>query len=131
MTGFSFEFRIGLHVDDLAVLQFIKDKLGIGNITIKSTGDICTFSVSNEEGIYALISIFDKYNLNTTKYLDYLDFRKAFILYKERDKNLYKLDKLKIIDQIMELKNRMNRQRTCLNNNIFSLHTNKTGINKN
>lgn len=131
VTGFSFEFRIGLHVDDLAVLQFIKDKLGIGNITIKSTGDICTFSVSNEEGIYALISIFDKYNLNTTKYLDYLDFRKAFILYKERDKNLYKLDKLKIIDQIMELKNRMNRQRTCLNNNIFSLHTNKTGINKN
>ena len=89
MTGFSFEFRIGLHVDDLAVLQFIKDKLGIGNITIKSTGDICTFSVSNEEGIYALISIFDKYNLNTTKYLDYLDFRKAFILYKERDKSSY------------------------------------------
>jgi len=82
------------------------------------------------EGLYKLISIFSHYNLNTTKYLDYLDFQKAFILYQERDINLYKLDKNQIIDQIIELKNRMNRQRTCLDNNICSTYTNKTGITK-
>ncbi len=130
VRGVNFAFTIALHVDDLAVLQFIKDKLGIGTITIKSTGDVCVFTVTNREGLYKLISIFSHYNLNTTKYLDYLDFQKAFILYQERDINLYKLDKNQIIDQIIELKNRMNRQRTCLDNNICSIHTNKTGITK-
>ena len=127
----SFAFRIGLHVDDLAVLHYIKDKLGIGTITISNTRDVCTLSVTDRKGLYVLISIFDKYNLNTTKYLDYLDFKEAFILYSERNLNLYKQDKNKIIDQIVELKNRMNKQRICLSNDVFSLHTNKTDINKN
>lgn len=130
VRGANFAFTIALHVDDLAVLEYIKDKLGIGTVTVKSTVHVCVFTVTNREGLYKLIFIFDKYNLNTTKYQDYLDFRKAFILYQERDLNLYKLDKNIIIDQIIGLKNSMNKQRTCLDNNIFSLHTNKTGITK-
>ena len=47
MRGVNFAFTIALHVDDLAVLQFIKDKLGIGTITIKSTGDVCVFTITN------------------------------------------------------------------------------------
>lgn len=131
VKGVNFSFAIALHIDDLAVLQYIKDTLGTGSITTKSTGDVCVFSVTSKEGLYKLISIFDEYNLNTTKYLDYLDFRQAFILYHERDPDLYKLDKNTIIDQILELKNGMNNQRTSLDNtDIFSLQTNKRGITK-
>lgn len=112
VRGINFSFTIALHVDDLAVLQFIKDKLGIGNIVVKRSGDVCVFTVTNKEGLYMLLSIFDKYNLNTTKYLDYLDFRKAFLLYHERDIKEYNKNKNKIKDQIVELKNGMNSQRT-------------------
>lgn len=119
VRGINFSFTIALHVDDLAILQFIKDKLGIGNIAVKGSGDVCVFTVTNKEGLYMLLSIFDKYNLNTTKYLDYLDFRKAFLLYHERDIKEYNRDKNKIKDQIVELKNGMNSQRTFFD--MFSL----------
>lgn len=132
VKGVNFAFAIALHVDDLAVLQFIKVSLGIGSVTIKSTGPVSVFSVTSKEGLYKLISIFDEYNLNTTKYLDYLDFRRAFKLYHERDPDLYKLAKDKIIDQIAKLKAGMNKQRTILENtDIFSLQINKRGITKN
>ena len=39
------------------------------------------FVVTKKDDMIFLISIFDKYTLNTTKYLDYLDFKKAFNLY--------------------------------------------------
>lgn len=126
VIGVGFEFRIGLHSDDLGVLEFIRNKLGIGNITVKVTGPVCVFSVANKEGLYKLFSIFDIYNLNTTKHLDYLDFRKAFILYHERDKNLNKEGKDQLIDQVIEFKNRMNTQRT-----VFDMPLNKSNITKN
>jgi hypothetical protein len=44
------------------------------------------FTITSSEGTSHLISIFDKYNLNTTKYLDYLNLKEAFKLYQERDK---------------------------------------------
>lgn len=130
MRGINFSFTIALHVDDLAVLQFIKDKLGIGNIAVKRSRDACVFTVTNKEGLYKLLSIFDKYNLNTTKYLDYLDFRKAFLLHHERDVAApeYNKDKNKIKDQIVELKNGMNSQRTFFD--MFSLRGNKLAITK-
>lgn len=128
MRGINFSFTIAQHVDDLAILQFIKDKLGIGNIAVKGSGDVCVFTVTNKEGLYMLLSIFDKYNLNTTKYLDYLDFRKAFLLYHERDIKEYNRDKNKIKDQIVELKNGMNSKRTFFD--MFSLRGNKLTITK-
>jgi hypothetical protein len=87
ISRFSYKFIIELHKDDLGVLEFIKKKLEIGNIRLSK--ETCIFMVSDKKGIYTLINIFDKYNLNTTKYLDYFDFKKAFILYFERrDLNL-------------------------------------------
>ena len=59
--------------------------LGIGKVRLYKNE--CIFNVADKEGIKLLISIFDKYNLNT-KYLDYLDFKKAFNLYFNRDKTL-------------------------------------------
>ena len=66
----TFMFSIELHKDDLNVLEDIKNYLGIGRV--RQYKDKCIFSVTNAQGTYKLISIFDEYNLNSTKHLDYL-----------------------------------------------------------
>ena len=71
-------FKIALHKNDSDVLKYISSKLGIGKVRLYKNE--CIFNVTDKEGIKFLISIFDKYNLYTTKYLDYLDFKKAFNL---------------------------------------------------
>lgn len=91
------------------VLVYICDRLAVGNIN--ESGEECRFAVSDKEGILKLISIFDKYKLNTTKYLDYLDFKKAFNLYSNRNGLL--AEELK--DKIMEIKNGMNSNRNTFN----------------
>ncbi|RYE15551.1 MAG: hypothetical protein EOP34_02825 [Rickettsiales bacterium] len=99
---------IELHVDDIDALKLIKSKLNIGN-DIVVYGHSCKFTVTHPKDIYKLIAIFDEYNLNTANYLDYLDFKKAFNLYKGRDKTIKENQTL--IDQMIELKNRMNKSR--------------------
>jgi hypothetical protein len=67
-----FCFKITLHIDDSAVLFLIKDKLGIGVVSIK--GNTCTFSIHSFQHIVdVLVPIFDKYPLITHKQLDYRD----------------------------------------------------------
>lgn len=112
ITSFTFRFMIELHVDDIDALRFIQSKLGIGN-DIVIYGNTCKFTVTHRRDIYKLISIFDKYNLNTTKFLDYLDFKKAFILYHERDKAIE--DKQILFDPFLNLKSSMNSNRTNYN----------------
>ena len=73
INRFSFRFTIKLHIDDNNVLVYVHNTLGIG--MVNQEGEQCKFVVSNIEGIRSLIAIFDLYNLNTTKYLDYMDFR--------------------------------------------------------
>ena len=98
------------NIDDIEVLKYIKSKLNIGT-DIAVYGNSCKFSVVHRKDINKLISIFDQFNLNTTKYLDYLDFKRAFILYNEnKGKN-----KTELIDQILNIKNGMNSNRTDLN----------------
>ena len=109
---FTFRFMIELHVDDIDALKYIKSKLNIGN-DIVVYGNSCKFTVTHSKYIYKLINIFDKYNLNTTKHLDYLDFKQAFFLYQERDKTIK--EKESLIDKILELKNGMNKYRTNYN----------------
>jgi|SRR5690606_21543089 len=99
-------FKIGLHKDDEKVLRYIKDKLGIGGVRLYK--DECIFNVTDQKGIALLISIFDKYNLNTSKHLDYLDFKEAFHFYFNRDKDL---NPEEVKDKILELKNKMNTNR--------------------
>ena len=98
-------FVIRLHVDDFNVLRYIQDNLNIGIVT--RDGDECTFVVTHKDGINILISIFDKFTLNTSKYLDYLDFKEAFRLYFAREGVL--TDSLK--DKILVLKEGMNLSR--------------------
>ena len=104
----NFRFLIELHVDDIDDLKLIKSKLNIGN-DIAVYGHSCKFTVTHPKDIYKLIAIFDENNLNTTKYLYYQDFKKAFNLYKGRDKT--SKDNQTLIDQILELKKAMNKSR--------------------
>ena len=106
ISSFSFTFKIGLHKDDEKVLRYINGKLGIGGVRLYK--DECIFNVTDKKGIELLILIFDKYNLNTSKHLDYLDFKKAFLFYLNRDKNL---NPEAVKDKILKLKNKMNTNR--------------------
>ena len=106
ISKFSFMFKIALHRDDANILKLIKEKLGIGNV--RSYKNEYIFNVTDKKGIEKLIQIFDKYNLNTTKYLDYLAFKKAFIIYNNKDKNS-KIDTIK--NDIIKLKESMNKKR--------------------
>lgn len=102
-------FSIELHKDDLNVLEDIKNYLGIARV--RQYKDKCIFSVTNAQGTYKLISIFDEYNLNSTKHLDYLLFKRAFLLYQARDKRLFYNQDKKLF-QIFYFKNSMNTKRT-------------------
>ena len=75
--GFSFKFSIGLHIDDLNVLNYIRNKLGFGRVY--SSGNTCHFNVTKKDDILKLISIFDIYLLNSTKRFNYLDLKKSLL----------------------------------------------------
>lgn len=68
------------------------------------------FVVTKKEDIQKLISIFSKYTLNTSKYLDFLNFKEAFNLYNTREKLTEEL-----IAKVLEFKNSMNTKRTNFN----------------
>jgi len=108
ILGFEFIFRISLHIDDLNVLEMIQEKLKCGRIRKnRNTYELRISSLKDIEEV--IIPRFDNYPLMTKKYLDYLNFRKSFFIYKERardEKNRYKYDL-----NILELKNTMNDKR--------------------
>ena len=113
ISKITWVFSVELHIDDYDVLMYIKNNLGSGNIRVYK--DKCIFTVTSVEGTNHLISIFDKYNLNSTKYLDYLNYKEAFILYQKRDKVLLSsniVEAEKFTKKILELKNTMNTKRT-------------------
>lgn len=69
--SFQFIFKITLHKDDEAVLQYIKRTLDMGQIHHFST--LVTFFVSKREHIAEILEIFSNYPLNTKKHLDFSD----------------------------------------------------------
>ena len=102
--GFNFKLSIGLHLEDVNALNYIKDKLGFGKVY--SFENTSYFNVTKKEDIIKLINIFETYTLNSTKKLDFRDFKKAYYLYNNRD-----LLTEELIIQILEIKNNMNSSR--------------------
>ena len=98
----EFEFKISLHLDDLPVILFIQKNLGIGKV---DTSGMASFRVNKQSELLILIEIFEKFPLNSTKYLNYLDFKKALELYVLSKSALTK-------KEISKLKARMNSLRT-------------------
>ena len=103
-------FRIRLHIDDL-VLQKIRDFLGVGRVVIE--GNRCLFIISDVKSILAvLFPLLDKYQLYTTKWLDYVDFKSLVLFLSESNSTRLSLSQLEKIKGIMS---QMNSGRTQYN----------------
>ena len=108
-------FRIRLHKDDINVLQKIQEFLGVGRVVIE--GNSCVFIISNvKELINVLFPLLDKYNLYTTKCLDYIDFKKVVLFL-----SLKKTTKLSLseIEEIKNIMKNMNSGRTEYNYSLI------------
>jgi hypothetical protein len=100
-----FTFKIKLHVDDTDMLNFIQKFLGIGKVY--TYGNASEFSVNKQIEVKKIIDIFNNYPLNSTKYLNFLAFKKAFELYtSSNDKN-----SADIVQGIAEIRSSMNKSR--------------------
>lgn len=110
----SFIFRIHLHIDDSNVVYYIQEQLGMGKVLINEKTSSCLFIINKHDDIRKLINIFTQYNLNTTKYLDYLDWKKAFNIYTNREGSVDS-----VFDEIVAIKGLMNNN----NRTNFSLES--------
>lgn len=94
-----------MHKDDLPLLDFIHSTLGLGGVyTYK---DSSHFLVEKLAEIKVIISIFEKFPLNTTKYLNFLYFSECYALYETKAE----LDS-KVVSKIEEIRQGMNSRRT-------------------
>jgi hypothetical protein len=86
----SFILTIGVHIDNIGVLEFIKNRLNCGSIYIsKKVVHLNVKKINDIKNI--LIPVFDKLPLNGTKYLEYLKFKEAvarrtsrYVFYKKK-----------------------------------------------
>jgi len=88
------------------VLEYIKQRLGIGKIYSKGkTG--CRYEVVSLKEIAILIDKLSKYPmpLNTTKLMNFLDFKRAFELYTND------LKSAKVLEQIADIQEGINNKR--------------------
>lgn len=102
---YQFIFVILLHIDDIGSLHYIRDRLGIGSV--KTYGNTTRFTVTRRKELEKLINIFSNFPLNSTKLLNYLNFKRAFELY-TGSKN--KTEDLAL--EMEKIKNKMNRNRS-------------------
>ena len=79
---YSFTFAITLHIDDVKVLNFIHETLGIGSVFVYTNVNQAIFKVRSQQEIQTIIDIFTHHPLNTTKQLNLLAFATAFKQYK-------------------------------------------------
>jgi len=77
-------FEININNEDMAILKDIKSYLGVGKINQKSNGT-CVYYIRALNEISVLIDHFDKYPLITKKYADYLLFKSAYEIIKNKE----------------------------------------------
>ena len=86
-------FRIRLHKDEITVLQKIQEFLGVGRVVLD--GNSCVFIISNIKDLINIIfPLLETYNLYTTKWLDYLDFKKVVLFLSKSDTTRVSLSQL-------------------------------------
>ena len=74
----TIQFRITLHIDDVAVLYFIRDRLGAGTVKISNTRNEAVFKVTGVKNLQEfIINPLSIFKLNGNKYLDYLVFKEV------------------------------------------------------
>jgi len=80
----QFTFQIGLHKDDIKVLEYIKNTLQCGHIS-KSKDRVNYFVNDINSLLYVIIPIFDFVNLNSSKFHHYEIFKQAVFLTKDKN----------------------------------------------
>jgi len=77
-------FQIGLHRKDEDILELIRSSLGVGKI-YRSRSNSSELQISSFKDLGAVINYFDKYPLITQKLADYLLFKQAYELIKNKE----------------------------------------------
>lgn len=116
--SFVFSFEICLHIDDQDMLYFIQKKIGLGKVYI--SGNTTKLIIVKQEEIAKLLEIFLDYPLQSTKYLNYLDFKKAFELYTNRTKAQQSKNSEELFIEIFEIKKGMNTKRSDFSTEALS-----------
>ena len=99
----QFVFQIGLHKDEIKVLEYIKNTLKCGHIS-KSKDRVNYFVNDLNSLLYVILPIFDQVNLNSSKYHHFELFKKAVLLTRDKG-HLSPEGKLVIIDYKKEMTN--------------------------
>lgn len=60
-----------------------------------------TFEVNLQSEIAVIVGIFSKYNLNSTKHLNFLDFSRAFLIYMENNSREARSEVKNTIDSVI------------------------------
>ena len=102
------EVRLNFQVDqkEKNLLVLIKNSLG-GNIGYRSNQDTYYYGSTSFGSAKNVIDYFDKHHLLSTKYINYLKWRKAYIVIQNKDHLT-----LKGLDKITKIKNAMNKLNT-------------------
>ena len=93
-TGFSVRLEFSIKQNDVLPLKLLYTKLNMGNLYKYSSGIWC-YKSSGYKTAANLIDYFDRFNVFAGKYVDYLKFRKVYIMITE-GKHLEKKGILKI-----------------------------------
>lgn len=94
------EIRLNFQIDqkDPSILLIVKQLLG-GNIGYRKSQDTYYYGSTSFGSASKVIKYFDRFHLQSSKYLNYLKWRKAYILIEEKDhlteQGLKKIEKLK------------------------------------
>lgn len=103
----QFTFQIGLHIDDIETLQYIKDNLLCGHIS-KSGNRVNYFVNDINSLINVIIPVFTNFSLNSSKYHHFMLFKKAVLSTKNKFhlSNQGKLDILKFKKEMQNMSGR-------------------------
>ena len=112
----QFTFQIGLHKDEIKVLEYIMNNLKCGHIS-KSNNRINYFVNDLNSLIHIILPIFDTVNLNSSKIHHYLLFKKAVMLTINKEHLEYK-GKLKIIQYQKDMQNMSGKWIPSSNKNL-------------
>lgn len=81
-AGYSIRLEFSLKQNDVLPLRLLYNQLEMGNLSQYHTGVWCYKSTGYKTAAH-LINYFDKYNLFSGKYVDYVKFRKVYIMITE------------------------------------------------
>ena len=103
---FKLIFTLCLHKDEFALLKYIAQRLGVGDLSVREKTAI--YTISSKDDLLKVFSILDKQSLNTSKNLNYVMFRQAYDIYFNRESIKVSFE---LREKMVYLKNQMNRKR--------------------